>query len=67
MHFFAILISPILAQESKPSLSSVLEGYVQDGKVDYDGLRKDRMPELMRRIVALEMNAAPGGGGDAES
>lgn len=49
----ALLLTPTLAQQSAPKLSTVLEGYIQDGKVDYDGLRKNRMDELNQFVKSL--------------
>ena len=49
----ALCLAPILAQEARPDLSSVLEGYIVDGKVDYEGLRKNRMAELEKFVDAL--------------
>ena len=51
--FFLLLVGPIGADQARPRLSDVLEGYVQDGKVDYAGLRKDRGEEMEAFVKAL--------------
>ena len=49
-----LLTLPTLAQEAAPgSLTEVLEGYVVDGKVDYDGIRDDRQEELQAFVDGL--------------
>lgn len=49
-----LLILPTQAQDAvKADLTAVLEGYVVDGKVDYDGIRKDRWDELQAFVDGL--------------
>lgn len=49
-----LLTLPNLAQGSEsPNLTQVLEGYVIEGKVDYDGIRKNRLLELKAFVQSL--------------
>ena len=49
-----LLILPTQAQDAvKADLTAVLEGYVVDGKVDYDGIRNDRWDELQAFVDGL--------------
>lgn len=50
-----LLLLPALAtaDTTRPQLADVLEGYVQDGKVDYAGLRQNRMEEMGEFVKAL--------------
>lgn len=48
------LTTMVLAQSVAPgSLTKVLDGYVLDGKVDYDGIRKERQTELKAFVDGL--------------
>lgn len=51
--FFLVLMGLANADGARPQLADVLEGYVQDGRVDYEGLRQNRMEEMDRFVEAL--------------
>lgn len=58
-HMIALMVlflglQAIAQESSSTSLTDVLSGYVVDGKVDYDGIRKERRQELQSFVDSLE-------------
>lgn len=47
-----LLIAPAQAQDHR-QFERVLQGYVQDGRVDYDGIRTNRRAELQQYVRSL--------------